>query len=57
MFAQRPTKFIKDTFNYVMAERQKSGVKRNDLIDTLIEIQNDNKLNNDGDIRKWNYIS
>lgn len=39
-FSDTTTKFIKSTISFVMAEREKSGTKRNDLIDTLIEIKN-----------------
>lgn len=33
------TNFIQSTIRYVMNEREKSGIKRNDLIDTLIELK------------------
>jgi len=33
------TRFLRQTINYVMAEREKTGQKRNDLIDILIEFR------------------
>lgn len=37
------TEFLRSTFNYVLAEREKSGKKRHDLIDILIEFKNSSK--------------
>uniref|UniRef100_A0A1I8NPE3 Cytochrome P450 n=1 Tax=Stomoxys calcitrans TaxID=35570 RepID=A0A1I8NPE3_STOCA len=34
------TEFLRSTFNYVVAEREKSGKSRHDLIDILIEFKN-----------------
>lgn len=43
-FSNPGTKFINSSIPHVMEEREKSGSKRNDLIDTLIELKNaDNK--------------
>lgn len=48
LFSGLTTKFIQTTIPHVMSEREKSGIKRNDLIDTLIELKNnDNTLNDD----------
>jgi len=40
-FSKHPTNFIKSTIPRVMEMREKSGAKRNDLIDTLIELKNE----------------
>ncbi|XP_061395800.1 LOW QUALITY PROTEIN: probable cytochrome P450 6g2 [Musca vetustissima] len=37
------TEFLRSTFNYVVAEREKSGKIRHDLIDILIEFKNSSK--------------
>ncbi|XP_073825464.1 cytochrome P450 6g2 [Musca autumnalis] len=37
------TEFLRSTFNYVVAEREKSGKPRHDLIDILIEFKNSSK--------------
>lgn len=38
-FSDYSTKFIKSSIPHVIATREKSGAKRNDLIDTLIELK------------------
>lgn len=38
-FTESVTEFITKSITYVMGEREKSGITRNDLIDTLIEIK------------------
>lgn len=38
------TEFLRSTMNYVLAEREKSGKQRNDLIDILIEFKNATKM-------------
>nr|AAR88134.1 CYP6G2 [Drosophila melanogaster] len=38
------TRFLRKTINYVMSEREKSGQKRNDLIDILIEFRRSTQL-------------
>lgn len=38
-FSQHGSKFIQETITDVMEEREKTGLKRNDLIDTLIELK------------------
>ncbi|XP_075152734.1 putative cytochrome P450 6g2 [Haematobia irritans] len=37
------TEFLRSTFNYVVAEREKSGKSRHDLIDILIEFKNSSR--------------
>ncbi|XP_068144876.1 probable cytochrome P450 6w1 [Drosophila tropicalis] len=39
VFSKKTTKFISESINYVLTEREKSGVKRNDLIDTLLAMK------------------
>lgn len=39
VFSQQGTKFIQETITEVMSAREKNGNKRNDLIDTLIELK------------------
>ncbi|GAB0091884.1 hypothetical protein DMENIID0001_067750 [Sergentomyia squamirostris] len=41
MYSRETNKFCRNTFNYVMEEREKSKVKRNDLIDILITMKNE----------------
>ncbi|KAH8253638.1 hypothetical protein KR032_006338, partial [Drosophila birchii] len=36
LFSKDTTKFIRSSINYVLAERERTGVKRNDLIDILL---------------------
>ncbi|XP_055853966.1 cytochrome P450 6g1-like isoform X2 [Episyrphus balteatus] len=36
MFSKEAAQFLRGTINYIMAERTKSGLIRNDLIDTLV---------------------
>jgi cytochrome P450 family 6 len=47
-FTKEGTDFIMRSILYVMDEREKSKIKRNDLIDTLIEIKNSNAVMDDG---------
>ncbi|XP_055713674.1 cytochrome P450 6g1-like [Phlebotomus papatasi] len=47
MFSRETNEFVRSTVNYVIEERIKSGIKRNDLIDTLITIKE-----TDGDLFK-----
>lgn len=49
LFSEEGTKFIKSTVTMVMEEREKSGVKRNDLIDTLIELKKADIKDNEGE--------
>lgn len=48
MYTESASKFIHSTVVHVMAEREKSGNKRNDLIDALIEIKKSDIKDNDG---------
>ncbi|CRK98094.1 CLUMA_CG011462, isoform A [Clunio marinus] len=41
LFTDKGGKFIEETITHVMNEREKNGIKRNDLVDTLIELKND----------------
>lgn len=47
-FSDYSTKFIKSTIPEVIAMREKSGSKRNDLIDTLIDLKNANVKDENG---------
>uniref|UniRef100_A0A1A9WV51 Cytochrome P450 n=1 Tax=Glossina brevipalpis TaxID=37001 RepID=A0A1A9WV51_9MUSC len=40
---QKQTEFLRSTFNRILKEREKSGIKRHDLIDILIEFKNQTK--------------
>ncbi|XP_025074593.1 cytochrome P450 6k1-like [Pogonomyrmex barbatus] len=42
MFGKEPTEFLRKVFWETLSQRMKSGVKRNDLIDILIELKNNN---------------
>lgn len=42
-FSKQSTTFLRNTINYIMGEREKSGFVRNDLIDTLISLKNEDK--------------
>lgn len=50
MFPDSVNKFMRHSINYVMEEREKSGTKRNDLIDVLITMKNMRKDIFHGDI-------
>jgi len=50
MFGKEPTDFLRKVFWEALTERMKSGVKRNDLIDILIELKNNN---NDQDLKDF----
>lgn len=39
LFSEKGNRFIKQMFTYVLSEREKSGEKRNDLIDGMLEIK------------------
>lgn len=45
VFSKDSTAFIKSTINHVIDEREKSGAKRHDLIDTLIQLKNEKEDN------------
>lgn len=49
VFSKLTTKFIQKNISYVMDEREKNGNKRNDLIDTLVELKKNEIKNSDGD--------
>ncbi|XP_011175846.1 cytochrome P450 6k1 [Solenopsis invicta] len=42
MFGKQPTEFLRKVFWETLTQRMKSGIKRNDLIDILIELKNSN---------------
>lgn len=42
MFGKEPTDFLRKVFWETLRQRMESGVKRNDLIDILIELKNNN---------------
>lgn len=42
MFGKEPTDFLRKVFWETLNQRMKSGTKRNDLIDILIELKNNN---------------
>ncbi|XP_011689075.1 PREDICTED: cytochrome P450 6k1-like [Wasmannia auropunctata] len=44
MFGKEPTDFMRRVFWETLAQRTESGVKRNDLIDILIELKNNNNI-------------
>lgn len=48
-FSSFTTSFIQSTIAYVMSEREKNRVKRNDLIDTLLEIKETEATSGDGE--------
>lgn len=46
LFSKESTKFLTDTLVYVMTERQKNKIVRNDLIDVLIGLRKNNEIAN-----------
>lgn len=42
-FTKKTTTFLRESIGYVMDEREKSGVRSNDLIDTLIDLREEDK--------------
>ncbi|KAM7341467.1 cytochrome P450 6g1 [Cochliomyia hominivorax] len=42
LFSEEFSKFVRSTINYVMQEREKSGIQRNDLIDILVALKREN---------------
>lgn len=42
LFGKQPTDFLRKVFWETLTQRMESGVKRNDLIDILIELKNEN---------------
>lgn len=57
LFGAETSQFIRSSIEFVMCEREKSQVKRNDLIDTLIQLRDDDKdrviAEGDGDFREF----
>ncbi|XP_037728455.1 probable cytochrome P450 6w1 [Drosophila subpulchrella] len=45
LFSRETTKFIRTSINYVLAEREKSGEKRNDLVDILLALKREAAAN------------
>ncbi|KAG5328855.1 CP6K1 protein, partial [Acromyrmex heyeri] len=53
MFGKEPTDFMRKVFWETLTHRMKSGLKRNDLIDILLELKNNN--NNDQDLKDFTF--
>lgn len=53
MFGKEPTDFMRKVFWETLTQRMKSGLKRNDLIDILLELKNNN--NNDEDLKDFTF--
>ncbi|KAH8339972.1 hypothetical protein KR067_004182, partial [Drosophila pandora] len=47
LFSKETTKFIRNTINYVLSERERTGVKRNDLVDILLALKREAEANPD----------
>ncbi|XP_037043595.1 probable cytochrome P450 6g2 [Bradysia coprophila] len=45
-FSKQSTTFLRNTINYIIGERERTGSVRNDLIDTLITLKNEDKSKN-----------
>lgn len=43
MFSKETTEFLRESINFVLNEREKSGNARQDLIDTLLILKNEDK--------------
>lgn len=43
VFSKEASKFLRESITYVMSEREKSGHIRQDLIDTLVSLKNEDK--------------
>lgn len=43
VFSKESTVFLRNSINHIMSEREQSGTVRNDLIDTLINLKNEDK--------------
>ncbi|XP_024873863.1 cytochrome P450 6k1-like isoform X1 [Temnothorax curvispinosus] len=52
MFGKQPTDFLRKVFWETLTQRMKSGIKRNDLIDILIELKNSNS---DQDLKDFSF--
>ncbi|XP_071580593.1 cytochrome P450 6k1-like [Temnothorax nylanderi] len=52
MFGKEPTDFMRKVFWETLSQRVKSGIKRNDLIDILIELKNSNS---DQDLKDFSF--
>ncbi|GAB0093905.1 hypothetical protein DMENIID0001_090970 [Sergentomyia squamirostris] len=55
LFSKETTEFLRSTIQYVMMEREKNGISRNDLIDILITLKNaknakEDRITFDGDV-------
>ncbi|KYM81489.1 Cytochrome P450 6k1 [Atta colombica] len=53
MFGKEPTDFMRKVFWETLTQRMKSGLKRNDLIDILLELKNNN--NNDQNLKDFTF--
>lgn len=47
LFSKDTTKFIRNTINYVLSERERTGLKRNDLVDILLALKREAEANPD----------
>ncbi|XP_017043517.1 probable cytochrome P450 6w1 [Drosophila ficusphila] len=45
LFSKETTKFIRSSINYVLAERERTGQKRNDLVDILLALKREAAAN------------
>ncbi|KYN40636.1 Cytochrome P450 6k1 [Trachymyrmex septentrionalis] len=52
MFGKEPTDFMRKVFWETLTQRMKSGLKRNDLVDILLELKNNN---NDNDLKDFTF--
>lgn len=43
VFAKETSEFLRESINFVLSEREKSGNSRQDLIDTLLLLKNEDK--------------
>lgn len=56
MMGEKPTAFLRKVFWETLTERMKSGEKRNDLIDILIELKQNNSDQNINGFGKYRFL-